>query len=76
MQADDKEEACTGCIVSEGDLFVAGTQAGLLGPDATSSFFHPSQYYETWTVEPATMELKDVLKHCTGWQQVPRPAGE
>lgn len=75
-KAGDKEEACTGCIVSEGDLFMTGTQAGLLGPDATSSFFHPSQYYEKWTIEPATMELKHVLQHCTGWQQVPRPAGE
>ncbi|CAH1452205.1 unnamed protein product [Lactuca virosa] len=72
-KAGDKEEACTGCIVSEGDLFVAGTQAGLLASDAT---FHPSQHYETWTVEPATMELKSLLQHCTGWQQVPRPAGE
>ncbi|CAI9289640.1 unnamed protein product [Lactuca saligna] len=75
-KAGDKEEACTGCIVSEGDLFMAGTQAGLLAPDATSGLFHPSQHYEKCTVEPATMELKDVLKHCTGWQQVPRPAGE
>ena len=62
--------------MSEGDLFMAGTQAGLLAPDATSGLFHPSQHYEKCSVEPATMELKDVLQHCTGWQQVPRPAGE
>ncbi|GJZ01672.1 hypothetical protein Tco_0519633 [Tanacetum coccineum] len=31
-KAGDKEEACSGCIISEGDLFMTGTQPGLLEP--------------------------------------------
>lgn len=38
--------------------------------------FHPSEYYPTWTVQPSTDELKQVLQHCTGWQCVPRPADQ
>ncbi|GKF04033.1 hypothetical protein Tco_0034701, partial [Tanacetum coccineum] len=25
--------------------------------------------------EPASKELKDIIQHCTGWQDVPRPPG-
>ncbi|PWA40623.1 hypothetical protein CTI12_AA561160 [Artemisia annua] len=74
-KAGDKEEACSGCIISEGDLFMTGTQPGLLEPTAASSLFHPRQHYERWTVEPASKELKDIIQHCTGWQNVPRPPG-
>ncbi|KAF5819476.1 putative pectate lyase [Helianthus annuus] len=74
-KAADKEEECTGCIISEGDLFLDGTKSGLLEPAATSSPFHPNEYYQIWTVVPATNELKHVLQHCTGWQDVPRPPG-
>ncbi|EXB67877.1 hypothetical protein L484_008894 [Morus notabilis] len=38
--------------------------------------FHPSEYYPTWTVAPAADALKHLLKHCTGWQCVPRPADQ
>ncbi|GJX40316.1 retrovirus-related pol polyprotein from transposon TNT 1-94 [Tanacetum coccineum] len=69
-EAGDKEEACSGCIISEGDLFMTGTQPGLLEPTAASSLFHPHQHYERWTVEPASKELKDIIQHCTGWQDV------
>ncbi|XP_017977778.1 PREDICTED: probable pectate lyase 4 [Theobroma cacao] len=72
-KATDKEEACSGCIRSEGDLFTAGTQAGLLTENARSNLFHPSEYYPTWTVEAPTDTLKHVIQHCTGWQCVPRP---
>ncbi|GJY34807.1 hypothetical protein Tco_0419276 [Tanacetum coccineum] len=75
-RAGDKEEACSGCIISEGDLFMTGTQPGLLEPTAASSLFHPHQHYERWTVEPASKELKDIIQHCTGWQDVPRPPGQ
>lgn len=75
MQAPDKDEASTGCIISQGDLFMSGTQSGLLGPTTTSELFHPSQHYQTWTTMPATKELKDLLQRYTGWQGVPRPPG-
>ncbi|XVF76570.1 hypothetical protein PTKIN_Ptkin13bG0276300 [Pterospermum kingtungense] len=73
-KATDKDEACTGCIKSEGDLFITGTQAGLMTNNAISNLFHPSEYYPTWTVEAPTDALKHVIQHCTGWQSVPRPA--
>ncbi|XP_022767470.1 probable pectate lyase 4 isoform X2 [Durio zibethinus] len=71
-KATDRDEACTGCIKSEGDLFTVGTQAGLM--NVMSNVFHPSEYYPTWTVEAPTDALKHVIQHCTGWQSVPRPA--
>ncbi|GKA23645.1 hypothetical protein Tco_0709678 [Tanacetum coccineum] len=61
--AGDKEEACSGCIISEGDLFMTGTQQGLLEPTTANSLFHPNQHYERWTVEPASEELKDIIQH-------------
>ncbi|KAD4384374.1 hypothetical protein E3N88_24542 [Mikania micrantha] len=68
------EEASSGCIISHGDLFMSGTQLGLLEPATISGgSFHPSQHYQTWTVVPATKELKNLLQHCTGWQDVPCP---
>ncbi|KAB1223993.1 putative pectate lyase 4 [Morella rubra] len=75
-KAADKEEAKTGCIRSEGDLFISGTQAGLMTEGYEHPMFHPSEYYPTWTVQPSTDELKQVLQHCTGWQCVPRPADQ
>ncbi|XP_071698567.1 uncharacterized protein [Rutidosis leptorrhynchoides] len=74
-KAGDKEEASTGCIISQGDFFIPGTQPGLLEHATSSSSFHPTQYYQTWTVEPATNELQQILQHCTGWQPIPRPPG-
>lgn len=75
-KAADREKAATGCLRSEGDSFVTGTQAGLMTEVAESSMFLPSEYYPTWTVEPPTDDLKQVLQHCTGWQRVPRPADQ
>ncbi|GLT79266.1 hypothetical protein SLA2020_507600 [Shorea laevis] len=75
-KAADKDEASTGCIVSEGDLYINGTQSGLMTQRTTgqSSMFHPSEHYPTWTVEAPTDSLKHVLLHCAGWQCVPLPA--
>ncbi|KAI3716637.1 hypothetical protein L1987_67651 [Smallanthus sonchifolius] len=53
-KAADKEEECSGCIISEGDLFMTGAKSGLSEPTAASSPFYPSQYYQRWTVVPAT----------------------
>ncbi|KAL1815990.1 hypothetical protein ACET3Z_018564 [Daucus carota] len=75
-KAGDKEEASSGCIISEGDLFITGTQAGLLNIADQQTTFHPSEFYKTCTVEPSTDSLKQVLQHCTGWQSVPRPADQ
>ncbi|XP_011094792.1 probable pectate lyase 4 isoform X2 [Sesamum indicum] len=73
-KAADKAEECTGCIKSEGDLFVGETQPGLSPLLRESCVFHPSEYYETWTVEAPTDDLKHFLQHCTGWQDIQRPA--
>lgn len=73
-KAADKEEERTGCLRSEGDLFINGTQAGLM--TVASEMFHPREFYPTWTVEAPSDALKQVLHHCTGWQCVPRPADE
>ncbi|KAL8136025.1 putative pectate lyase 4 [Apium graveolens] len=75
-KAGDKEEPSSGCIISEGDLFVTGTQAGLQNAAAQQTTFHPSEFYPTWTTEPPTDSLKQVLQHCTGWQSVQRPADQ
>lgn len=76
-KAADKGTATSGCIRSEGDLFVTGTQAGLTMTEGGEfKVFHPSEYYPTWTVEPPKDDLKQVLQHCTGWQHVPRPADQ
>lgn len=72
-KAADKEVLGTGHIRSEGDLFIVGTQPGLMTDQAEHCVFHPSEYYPTWTVEPPTDSLKQVLQHCTGWQSVPPP---
>ena len=76
LQAADKEVAVSGCIRSQGDLFVRGTQAGLMTESAENGIFHPSEYYPTWTVAPPTDALKHLLQHCAGWQCVPRPADQ
>ncbi|KAB2066548.1 hypothetical protein ES319_A09G168800v1 [Gossypium barbadense] len=73
-KAADKDEACSVCIRSEGDLFMTGTQAGLLTENVMSNMFHPSEYYPTWTVEPPSEALKHIVQQFTGWQSVPRPA--
>lgn len=72
-KAADKEEACTGGIKSEDDLFVCGTQAGLLSTCSENNVFNPFEFYRTWTVERPSDDLKHYLQHCTGWQCIPRP---
>ncbi|OMP07749.1 Pectate lyase/Amb allergen [Corchorus olitorius] len=73
-KAADKDEACSGSIKSEGDLFITGTQAGLMSENVISNFFHPSEYYPTWTVEAPTDALKHVIQQCAGCKCIPRPA--
>ncbi|KAG5550098.1 hypothetical protein RHGRI_015147 [Rhododendron griersonianum] len=73
-KAADKHEENTGCIKSEGDLFVDGTQSGLMTSSSAENGFHPSGYYSSCTVEAPTDALKKALQHCTGWQSVSLPA--
>ncbi|CBI33175.3 hypothetical protein VitviT2T_019152 [Vitis vinifera] len=72
--AADMEEAKSGLIRSEGDLFLSGAQSCLLTGIGEECIFHPSEYYPTWTIELASDSLKNVLQVCTGWQAIPRPA--
>lgn len=75
LQAADKAEANSGCINSDGDLFVGGTQAGLVEQpsESSSNIFHPREYYECWTVEPPSDALKHFIQHSTGWMAVDAP---
>ncbi|KAH0681553.1 hypothetical protein KY284_022638 [Solanum tuberosum] len=72
----DKEEARTGLIRSEGDMFLNGAQGSLLTGVGGECVFHPSEFYPVWTLEPASDSLKAILHVCTGWQSVPRPQEE
>ncbi|XP_043698388.1 putative pectate lyase 21 [Telopea speciosissima] len=72
-KAADQEESRSGCIRSEGDLFINGAQACLLTGVDGESMFHPSEYYPTWTMEAPSDALKEILQICTGWKSIPRP---
>ncbi|KAH7667746.1 Pectate lyase protein [Dioscorea alata] len=72
-KAADREEAVAGWVRSEGDLFLNGAQPSLLEGVGVASVFKPHEHYPTWTMEPASMALKDTLQVCTGWQSITRP---
>ncbi|XP_022747428.1 probable pectate lyase 4 isoform X1 [Durio zibethinus] len=72
-KAADREEARSGLIRSEGDLFLDGAQPCLLTGIGETSVFHPSEYYQTWTMEAPSDSLKHVLQICAGWQPIPQP---
>ncbi|KAJ0045927.1 hypothetical protein Pint_06190 [Pistacia integerrima] len=72
--AADKPEAKSGVIRSEGDLFLNGALACLLTGVGDEHVFQPSEYYPMWTMEAPSDSLKEVLKICTGWQSIARPA--
>ncbi|GFY82223.1 pectin lyase-like superfamily protein [Actinidia rufa] len=72
-KAADKQEAKSGLIRSEGDLFLNGAQSCLLNGIGEECVFHASEYYPIWTMEAASDSLRAVLQVCTGWQSVPRP---
>ncbi|KAK9756789.1 hypothetical protein RND81_01G121300 [Saponaria officinalis] len=71
-KAADKEYGATGCIKSEGDLFMNGAISGARPLSCEDAVFHPSEFYSTWTVEPPSESLKQILQHCTGWQNIHR----
>ncbi|RWW67886.1 hypothetical protein BHE74_00024629 [Ensete ventricosum] len=73
-KAADREEATSGWIRSEGDLFMNGAQPCLIQGAGVESVFSALEHYPTWTMEPASVALKEVLQLCTGWQALQRPA--
>ncbi|XP_050238412.1 probable pectate lyase C [Mercurialis annua] len=72
-KAADKDEAGSGYIRSEGDVFEAGTEAGLMSETDECCMFNPSDCYPAWTAEAPTDALKQALQNNTGWQCLPRP---
>ncbi|CAH2064074.1 unnamed protein product [Thlaspi arvense] len=73
-KAADKEEVRAGLVRSENDLFLNGAQASLLTGAGDECVFHPSEHYPTWTVEPPSETLKQIIKICTGWQSLSPPS--
>ncbi|KAF2318649.1 hypothetical protein GH714_009566 [Hevea brasiliensis] len=65
-KAADKEEAKSGLIISEGDVFLNGAQSCLLTGVGEECVFHPSEYYPTWTLEAPSDSLKAVVQICAG----------
>ncbi|KAL8140692.1 hypothetical protein V2J09_006713 [Rumex salicifolius] len=72
-KAADKEEEATGCIRSKGDVFMRDTESGLRALSDERCVFHPSEYYEKWTVEEACESMRDAIIQCAGWQSIPCP---
>jgi len=74
-KAADREDTVAGLIRSEGDAFLNGALPCLVdGPGAAhEAVFRPEDYYQHWTMEPASPALKDIIQLCAGWQPVPRP---
>ncbi|CAL9194101.1 probable pectate lyase 4 [Musa acuminata AAA Group] len=73
-KAADREEVTSGWIRSEGDLFMNGAQPCLIQGAGVESVFNALEHYPTWTMEPASVALKEVLQLCSGWQALQRPA--
>ncbi|XP_076913880.1 putative pectate lyase 21 [Bidens hawaiensis] len=72
-KAADKEAARSGLITSEGDLLLNGAEPCPSKEATGENMFHPSEFYSTWTMQPASDSLKDILQTFTGWQSVSRP---
>lgn len=69
-KAADREEHSSGCIRSEGDLFLNGAQAPQQGPE---NVFKAHEFYPTWTMESPTDALREIIQLCSGWQSIERP---
>lgn len=66
----DKEEATSGCLRSEGDLFLNGAQVVQKDPEKV---FKAHEFYPTWTMESASTALREVVQLCCGCKSVQRP---
>jgi pectate lyase len=71
-QAADREETVAGSIRSEGDAFLHGALPCLVDGPGIETVFRPEDYYDKWTMEPASPALKEIIQLCAGWQPVPR----
>ncbi|KAJ4764128.1 Pectate lyase [Rhynchospora pubera] len=72
-KAADREDVMAGWIKSEGDVFLNGAQPSLIDGSGADCIFKAEEMYQSWTMEPASHSLKEVLQLCTGWQDIPRP---
>ncbi|TVU02949.1 hypothetical protein EJB05_51528, partial [Eragrostis curvula] len=73
-KAADRRDTVAGWIVSKGDAFLNGAVASLVdGPGSVEDVFKPQDYYQRWTMDPASSALKDQVKVIAGWQKVARP---
>uniref|UniRef100_A0A453FVW2 Uncharacterized protein n=1 Tax=Aegilops tauschii subsp. strangulata TaxID=200361 RepID=A0A453FVW2_AEGTS len=76
-QAADRDCSSSGRIRSEGDLFLNGAQEYTENDSETAEDnqwdFEVRDCYKPWSVQPASMALKELLESCTGWQPVPLP---
>ncbi|KAL6657273.1 hypothetical protein ACP70R_005053 [Stipagrostis hirtigluma subsp. patula] len=72
-KAADRDDVVAGWIRSEGDAFLNGALPCLVDGPEVEAVFRPQDYYQRWTMEPASPELKELVKLCAGWQPVPRP---
>ncbi|XP_078435459.1 pectin lyase-like superfamily protein [Wolffia australiana] len=70
-KATDRDCEATGCIRSEGDLFVNGAVATLATDPR--GVFRAEEFYATWTMGPAGEQLKHVIRAVAGWQKTRRP---
>lgn len=73
VQAADREEAMSGLIKSENDLFLNGALPYLLIGPSVECMFKASENYPICTMEAPSPGLKEALQVCTGWQAIPRP---
>ena len=73
-KAGDREDVVAGLVSSEGDAFLNGALPCLIG--GPGPVFRPEDYYQQWTMEPASPALKDIIQLCAGWQPVPRPSDD
>ncbi|WVZ88702.1 hypothetical protein U9M48_035189 [Paspalum notatum var. saurae] len=72
----DRDEVVAGVVRSEGDAFLNGALPCLADGAVAAqeaAVFRPEEYYQRWTMEPASPALKDAVQLCAGWQPVPRP---
>lgn len=72
-KAGDRDDVVAGWIRSEGDAFLNGALPCLIDGPGVEGVFRPQDYYQQWTMEPASPALKELLQLCAGWQPVPRP---
>ncbi|TVU29744.1 hypothetical protein EJB05_21352, partial [Eragrostis curvula] len=72
-KAADHDDVAAGWIRSEGDAFLNGALPCLINGPGVEGVFRPQDYYQRWTMEPASPVLKELLQLCAGWQPVPRP---